>query len=308
MAGAIGAGAVRGLGSGSKLSGIDLGDGIKNLMGNIVPTPGSEMSGSNTVGPNTVVSDPNSGFQNWLSEKIGLLFQALGPKGTAIAKGIGAIIIIGIVIVIIVFLVMGGMKLFSKKKKSRRSAAYKKKSKKSKTKKSWYSELWSKISGFRNPLGTKAYGGLPRAIENEGRCDNINWLTINNGKTSMCINASFKQPDPIRFTIDPTNLYEYEMLPNTIKNKIRTNTEKLSITIPYKYNEKPSAYVLDFSKAVYEDGKTANELFNERFNFDYWNFKPKNLNKAPSGYEYRYESKFRPLKTDSKYKGLDSYL
>lgn len=235
--------------------------------------------------------------------------KAFSKNGLDMWAGIGAIILIIAVIVIIYLAVTGGFsnKGASKnKKKNRRSAAYKKKKK---TKKNWFLQQMSNIqNSMKNPFGIKAYNGLPRAIENGGRCDNISWLTINNGKTSMCINASFKQPDPIRFTIDPTNLYEYEMLPNTIKNKIRTNTEKLSITIPYKYNEKPSAYVLDFSKAIYEDGTTAKELFNERFNFDYWNFKPKNLNKAPSGYEYRYESKFRPLKTDSKYKGLDSYL
>jgi hypothetical protein len=254
--------------------------------------------GNNPTGSN--IKSSESGFQNWIA-------RSLGSPGLNILTGIGAVLLIVGVIFLLILIFSGGIN-FGKKKKSRRSAAYKKQSKKSKTKKSWYSMWWSKIIGIRNPLGKKARGGLPRAIETNGRCDNIHWLSINNGKSALCVNASFEKPDPIRFTIDPTNIYEYDILPITMKNKIRKDTGKLSITIPYRYNEKPSAYVLDFNKAVYEDGTSAKGLFNERFDFDYWNFKTKNLNKAPSGYEYRYKSKFRPVKTDSNYKGVDGYL
>ena len=279
-------------------------------MGNVASTVSNFTSGTgNAVTPNIgnnlssqmITSESNSGFQNWIG-------TILGKNGFDILRGIGVILLIIAIVIVLVIYFTGGFDSSKKKKKSRRSAAYKKKSKKKKTKKSLYNRIKSKIFGIRNPLGKKAYGGLPRSIEKNGRCDNINWLSINNGKSALCVNASFKQPDPVRFIIDPTNLYEYEMLPNKIKSNIRKDTGKLSITIPYKYNEKPSAYVLDFSNAVYEDKTSAKGLFNERFDFDYWNFKTKNLNISPSGNVYRYESKFRPVKTAGNYRGIDSYL
>ena len=226
-----------------------------------------------------------------------------------INKHFGKVLAFLAFLLLLFLLFAGGFGLFklsiNSKKESRQNAAYKEGGQEK-----WYSKLFSNASSMTNVLGSKAYSSVPREVEENGRCDNVSLVSARDSSNniSICMDTSFKRPAPARFTINPNTVSEFEMLPSEIKKRIRSDTNRLTITVPYRYNEVPSAYVLDFSKATYGDGKPANDLFNERFDYDYWNFKPKSLNATPSGKRYKYAPRNRPVKTDSTYKGLSGYV
>lgn len=266
---------------------------------------------SDTADPTN--SNPREGLEHIVSGIKNTTGSILRGLNTFIGKPAGKLIVFFIFIIILIFAIVGGLgfltKSAKKKKQNRKNSAYKNKDK-GKDNQSIYDKVINTLTSISSPLGTKAYSSVPRDIDTIGRCDNIKWLTIKNKITGagICVDTTFKQPPPVTFTIDPTNLHEYEKMPNQMKQKIRKNASKLSITVPYMYNEIPSSYVLDFSKATYADGTSAKHLFNERFTYDYWNFSPKSLNSTPSNKRYRYTDRKRPLKNNSAYKGLAGYV
>lgn len=159
------------------------------------------------------------------------------------------------------------------------------------------------VSQVSSIMGQKASVGVPRENEDAGRCNDVEWVSmggsLNSKSVDLCFKSSVEKPAPIRWVIDPTNLYEYDTLPKAFKDKIRSDKTKLLITIPYV--QKGASYVLSCKNAVYEDGSAAGDLFADETN-NYCKLNTKTLNT-----EYKYTPLNRPLKSSGNYKGLDVY-
>lgn len=219
-------------------------------------------------------------------------------------KPFGQWFIFVIFLILFIMFIFGTLTIVSIARKRPRVAAY------SGSNGGFVKKMTNSLSIISSPFGKKAYNPIPRLPETNGRCNNVNWISVEdkNKKISLCFDTSFKQPDPVRFIIDPTKLYEYDRLPNAIKQRIRTDSGKLSITVPYTYNDKPSSYVLNFKEAVFEDGTPASSLFDQRFNYEEWMFETKNLTSVGANRQnYKYTYRYRYPRTSSNYSGLDVY-
>lgn len=235
------------------------------------------------------------------------MWSSLGTMGQNLGEPFGQWFVFVIFFIILIMFILGGVGIYSIVKGTRRSAAYKGTNS---SRGGFLKRVTDSLSNVSNPIGKKAYNATSRLVEKNGRCDNINWVSIEDKQKqiSLCFDMNFKPPEPVRFIIDPTNLFEYDKLPNALKQKLRTDSNKLSITVPYMYNEKPSAYVLNFKNAVFEDGTSASYLFDQRFNYDYWMFQTQNLtNVGKNKQNYMYTNKYRPTKTSSDYDGIDVF-
>lgn len=231
---------------------------------------------------------------------IPFLYELMQKILGGLNRHLGKILAVFVFLIILVLIFSGAFKR-SKKKRS--------KYKDRKSSKGWFQRMMDALGKVRSPLGGKAYGGLPRSTV-DGRCNDNEWLTVKKGKVNMCINTKFKQPPPARVTINPTNLYDYDNLPYKVKTMIRQNSGQMSIKVPYKYNEVPSAYVLDFSKATFQDGKSAKALFNKTFNFDSWEFNTQTVPRYTERDRYIQYKKttHKKKKHRYKYKVLDKFV
>lgn len=156
---------------------------------------------------------------------------------------------------------------------------------------------------IRAPLGKNATNGMPRDSESNGRCNDVEWVsmegTLDKKNVGLCFQSSIEKPTSIRWIIDPTNLYEYDTLPSVLKEKLQSEPEKLVVTIPYI--NKGSSFVLSCKDAVYGDGSSAKDLFSEETD-KYCKLKTKTLENS-----YKYTEKKRALRSSPDYKGLDVY-
>lgn len=245
-------------------------------------------------------SDTKAGFTKFFTKISEWIMTFLRLVTGGINRHLGKVLAFFVLLFlffIIIFVGFSGFRRISAKLGTGRGAAYKESGSSNVP---WYKLLWKELQSTSTPIGGKAYGGLPRQAEPKGRCDNIEWLTVQNKQSAVCLNTGFRPPQPARFTLNPSSFYEYDILPYKIKEKIRTSDGKLSVIVPYMYHEKPSSYVLDFSKAKFQDGTSAKHLFNKTFRYDSWNFASKKLPK--------YKPRRRYLSTHKKYRGLDKYL
>jgi hypothetical protein len=186
---------------------------------------------------------------------------------------------------------------------SRRAAAYSQSSSTMQSIKDFFKSMRTTTKGITTPLGKKANNGMPRDVEANGRCDDIEWVsmegTLDKKNVGLCFQSSIEKPSSIRWIIDPTNMYEYDTLPSAFKEKILSEPEKLIVTIPYK--NQGSSYVLSCKDAVYEDGSSAKDLFAEETN-TYCKLKTMDLEKS-----YKYTPQHRKIPSGNTYTRLDNY-
>ena len=228
----------------------------------------------------STIFEKTQGFIKFIFEKIYDIFYQIFKH---LAKWIAVLIVI--------LLIFGIIGFASKNNNKRRDAAYSDSSGSifGTFHSTFISPLTNGAKSISRPLGKKATNGIPREIEENGRCNDIEWVSmegnLNKKKVGLCFQSSIEKPASIRWIIDPTNLYEYDMLPSAIKKKIGDNPNILTITIPYK--NKGSSYVLSCRDAVYADGSSAKDLFGEETD-KYCKFNIKTLSNS-----YKYTTKYR---------------
>jgi hypothetical protein len=273
------------------------GKGASGTPGTSAPAPGKGDTGAEPTGagasPDATGSvSQSSGVGSTVGKGVSSIWSAITEKRGAI----WSVFAFFLFLYILFWLFSDNTSSKKKKKSGARGSMYNNQG----YEKPWYLRIYESITGFKNPLGVKAYGGVAREELTSGRCDNKEWIPFKSGNNAICINTGFARPRPVRFIIKPENLYEYDQLPYKVKALIRKNANKLYITVPYKYIEQPSSYVLDFTQAKFQDGKSASKLFNT-FNYDSWSFKtltvPQYTNRK------RYDSHDK-----KNYKGLDSFV
>lgn len=260
-------------------------------------TPGAP--GADSVGPGAGDGDPGaSSGPVSVGDKTGvgnIIVSGMNKAWAFLTTARGAIISV-FAFFLMIYIILWILSDDGKKNNNSRSYMYKNTGYED----PWYIKMYKRATGFRNPLGVKAYGGVAREELTSGRCDNKVWIPYKSGNNAICVNTGFARPRPVRFIIRPENLYEYDQLPYKVKDLIRKNANKLYITVPYKYIEQPSSYVLDFTQAKFQDGKPAAKLFNN-FNYDSWSFKTLTVPQYTN--RQRYDSR-----DTKKYKGLDSFV
>lgn len=241
-------------------------------------------------------------FLKWLFEKIWEIIDKLIIRGPLmhvfkhLAKWIALLIVI-----IIVF--VGVSEIGNSE--SRRSGAYSESKSTFSSFMSYIKSFFVKSRGILTPLGKKATNGIPRESEPKGRCNDVEWVSmegnIDKKYVGFCLQSSIEKPSSVRWIIEPSNLYEYDTLPTAWKERIQLEQkDKLVITIPYIRQPNTSFYQLSCKDATYEDGTSAKDLFEEKEETEkYCKLKPQ--------YVAAYKLKYRAPRSSNMYKGLDVY-
>lgn len=296
--------------AGDAAAGTEKGGMKKGDVDSVGPSPGNTGTAHDIITLKTLKNEQGANYRqavlNFIKKVITKIkdflkriFDILFVK-SPIAKYIALIVVI---LFIIIFFPIYFSKKKKKNKSSSRTAATKDTRNQSmlETVKQSGKSAGASMSSLGSTFGSRSNNGTPREEEQEGRCNDVEWVStegqLNGNNVGLCFQSAIDRPAPIRWIIDPTNMYEYDTYPSAFKEKLKSEPGKLMITIPYV--SKGASYVLSCMDAVYEDGTSAKELFAEETD-TYCRLNTKNLN--------QYTPKQRAPKGSSTYQGLDTYL